>query len=114
MRLPALYHWSPRANRNDIRDHGLKPYASMRGAPEEQWAMGCGCICLAAEPSQAWRLSGDIDGASPDTEEWDLWEVRLADTDEVHVRAEFGQDIKEIRVMNTIPADRLWWVGVRK
>lgn len=46
-------------------------------------------------------------------EEWDLWQVRLQDGDEVHYRSDFGPVLKEIRVYNAIPADRAWWVARR-
>jgi hypothetical protein len=47
-------------------------------------------------------------------EEWDLWLVDLADGDEIHIRAEFGPNLYEIRVRNAIPADRVWWVAQRE
>jgi hypothetical protein len=46
-------------------------------------------------------------------EDWDLWQVNLSDTDEVHIRPDFGWDIKEVRVHNAIGPDRVWWVATR-
>lgn len=45
---------------------------------------------------------------------WDLWQVRLEDTDSVSIRPEFGPVVQEIKVYNAIPADRLWHVGERE
>jgi hypothetical protein len=112
--LPPLYHWSPLKRHEAIRSQGLQPY-SPPPVDEENWpgfARGFGCICLGLTPSSAWGLSGDMDHMS-EIEEWDLWQVNLADNDEVRVRAEYGPQIKEIRVFNPIPPDRLWWVATR-
>jgi hypothetical protein len=112
--LPPLYHWSPRERREAIRDEGLKPYrrSTTLADPAAEWAHGFGCVCLAPTPARAWALSGDMQHLS-EIEAWDLWQVALADTDEVRVRAEFGPRIQEVRVFNPIPADRLWWVATR-
>lgn len=112
--LPTLYHWSPFARREQVRAEGLRPYSPPTTTSEldNVWAMGFGCVCLGATPARAWGLSGDMQHNS-EIEEWDLWQVELDDRDEVHVRAEFGPRIQEVRVMNPIPGDRLWWVGAR-
>lgn len=109
-----LYHWSPLERREAIRSEGLQPYRppAVTVDPAQQWAHGFGCICLAPDPARAWSLSGDMQRVS-EIEQWDLWQIWLAATDEVRVRAEFGDEVKEIRVFNPIPADRLWWVATR-
>lgn len=113
--LPTLYHWSPTGRREAIRVDGLKPYSppSVTSPMDNVWAMGFGCICLGTTPARAWSLSGDMQHTS-EIEEWDLWQAELTESDEVHIRAEFGPRIKEVRVMNPIPGDRLWWVGERR
>lgn len=115
MRLPQLYHWSPISRRETIRVDGLKPYqpASADADEENNWAMGCGVVCLGFTPSAAWGLSGAMDRFATEDVEWDLWQVNLDDNDEVHVRSEFGPQLQEVRVANAIPADRIWWVGTR-
>lgn len=112
--LPPGYHWSPKDRREAIRADGLKPYSPpvLTMEPAADWAHGFGCICLGLTPARAWSLSGDMQHVS-EIEEWDLWQIALADGDEIRVRAEFGPCIKEIRVFNPIPADRLWWVAER-
>lgn len=115
MILPQLFHWSPRDRRDAIRADGLRPYSPPAVTSEDasaEWAHGFGCICLAPTASGAWGLSGDMQHVS-EIEEWDLWQVTLADTDEIRVRAEFGPTVREVRVFNPVPADRLWWVATR-
>lgn len=45
--------------------------------------------------------------------EWDLYQVRLIEGDEVHIRPDWGPVIREIKVHNDIPADRVWYVASR-
>lgn len=116
MLLPVLYHWSPRDRYHDIVTGGLKPFSEptvstvndLNGTTVTGWPY----ICLGTSPSAAWSLSGDMDWTT-EIEEWDLWQVRLSDDDEVHFRAEFGASLKEIRVHNAIGPDRVWWVATR-
>lgn len=115
MNLPAVYHWSPRDRREQIRVDGLKPYSPnvVTIDPQEEWAHGFGCICFGLDPARAWALSGDMQHTS-EVEEWDLWQLpELVETDEVRVRAEYGPRIWEVRLFNPVAADRLWWVGAR-
>lgn len=67
-------------------------------------------ICLATTPSSAWGLILD-----PDDEEngWDLWQAQPAEQDTLSIRGDFSPMIREVRIENSIPADRLWWVGER-
>lgn len=109
MILPVLYHWSPTARREEILREGLKPYsAPVTHSGEERYPY----LCFSPRPSRAWGLSGDMEWTS-NHEEWDLWEVRLVDGDEVHIRPGFGPEIAEVRVRNAIPADRVWYVASR-
>jgi hypothetical protein len=115
MLLPALYHWSPKDRREDIMRDGLKPYSMPvchgAGVGELKFAY----ICFSPTPSGAWGLSGDIDGNFEDTiSEWDLWQVRLAEGDEVHYRADWGPWLREVRVHTAIPANRVWYVATRE
>lgn len=106
MILPALYHWSPTSRRVDILKFGLMPnqinVVSTGSQPH---------ICLSTTPSMSWALSGGTGWTQ--IEEWDLWQVRLSEDDEVHIRPEFGNVVKEITVRNVIPPDRIWFVGNR-
>lgn len=109
MILPALYHWSPTTRREDIRREGLRPYAA---AVRTAFTPRAPYICFSPTPSRAWGFSGDM-ADDTDEESWDLWQVRLGDGDEVHVRPFFGNVLEEIRIFTPIPADRCWYVATR-
>lgn len=114
MLLPALYHWSPADRRSAIRAEGLRPYCPptlCTGGPDGD--LSYPYLCLSPTPSSAWGLSGDMDWVS-EIEAWDLWQVRLADGDEVRYRGDFGPVLREVRVYNAIPADRIWYVATRE
>lgn len=117
------YHWSPVACRAKIRRRGLRPATETavwtRPVPagtrghfyEEDGAETVLAVCLGTTPSTAWALSGAI--TADRGSEWDLWEVELAEEDEVHFRPEAGGRLDELRVVNRIPKSRVWHVGVR-
>jgi hypothetical protein len=106
--LPALYHWAPRDRRESIRSEGLKPYSPPTVCTGEHVSP---YLSLSPDPARAWHLSGAMDWH--ECEEWDLWQVRLAEHDDVHIRPDFGPEIQEVKLYNPIPADRLWFVGER-
>lgn len=108
LELGQLFHWSPRDRRETILREGLRPFSGPTcGADPLPY------VCLGSTPRGAWALSGDTDWGH-EQEDWDLWQVTLADTDEVRVRAEYGPRIWEVKVHNVIPPDRMWWVGERQ
>jgi hypothetical protein len=106
--LEALFHWSPTERRKLIRERGLHPFK--RPVIHSQDNLGYPYVSLSPTPSAGWSLSGAI---VDEIDEWDLWMVRLADTDAIHVRSDFGPVIQEVKVSNVIPPDRLWYVGTR-
>lgn len=105
MLLATLYHWSPVARRPAILNEGLRPSCktTLDSSPS-------GEVCLSASPAQAWELSGDLGLVSG---QWDLWQVTIAETDEVHVLPQWGPRVREVRVRGLIPADRCWLVASR-
>lgn len=107
-RLGSLYHWSPIDRRPNILREGLVPASRPTMVGGE-----IGYVCLGTSPRGAWMLSGDLEWAE-DVEDWDLWQITLADMDEVRVRPNYGPKIHEVKVHNVIPPDRVWWVGARK
>lgn len=107
MILPAMYHWSPADRYESIRRNGLVP-----GSPACVASGEPAYVCLSPVPSSGWGLSGDMDWAS-DVDEWDLWQVRLQEGDEVHVRSDFGPVIREVKAHGVIGPDRVWWVARR-
>lgn len=106
--LGALYHWAPADRRAAILLEGLVPGRS----PTVTINGRCRELCLSPTPAGAWTLSGALDWVA-EIESWDLWQVELGDRDEVHVLPSWGPHVKEIRVRNTMPPDRVWWVGQR-
>lgn len=105
LHIGVLYHWSSPENRDRIRREGLQVSepASDGSAFRAPW------ICLGTTPSTALELL-PIDPYSVDL---DLWQVRLSETDQLRIRGDFSPYVREIRVCNSIPAARVWWVGAR-
>jgi hypothetical protein len=110
MILPALYHWSPKERCEEIRRDGLQPFS--RVVTHSDPGLASPYISFSPTPSCAWSLIGAMEWVS-EIDRWDLWQVRLQDTDSVSIRPEFGPVIQEIKVYNPISADRLWHVGER-
>ncbi len=108
MNLQLLYHWSPADRFDSINRYGL-----IAGSPITVASSALETICLGPDPRTAWSISGAMDWVS-EVDEWDLWLVALADTDNVHIRPEFGARINEIKVRNSIPRERIWHAGRRK
>lgn len=109
MLLPALFHWAPTERRVSILQNGLVPYSP----PVTHSAGAFPYVCLSPTPSSAWGLSGDMEWTS-EVAQWDLWQVRLQDSDEVHVLPGWGPVLREIRVQNALSADRVWYVATRE
>lgn len=120
VQLGPMFHWSPRSRRKGILRSGLLPnmrptvtgggaYINNVTGELEEWRMSA--VCMSPSPQTAWDYSAGTIGDTGET--WDLWQIRLADTDEIHVRPDFGPYLIEIRVANRIPKSRLWWVGER-
>jgi hypothetical protein len=110
LHIDTLFHWSPAERREDILKTGLQVYSpSVVHSGEYRWPY----ICLGTTPSSAWGLSGDMEWAS-EIEQWDLWQVRIEEGDEITIRGDFCPVIREVRVRNSLPPDRVWFVATRK
>lgn len=109
MYLDVAYHWSPTENRVSIMRDGLKPYSNPTVHTGD---LAYDYICLGFSPLGAWSLSGGMDWMS-EIEEWDLWEVRLKENDELHIRPEFGNSFQEIKCRSALPSDRVKFVAKR-
>lgn len=114
MQVPNLYHWSPSERRGTIRRDGLRPYSrcTVSCGYHGESPVTYGYVCLSPDPTTAWELSGDLHWVT-EYEEWDLWQARLVDGDEIHFGANFEPFLREVRVCTPIPADRVWYVGTR-
>lgn len=105
--LPRLYHWSPADRYDAILTGGLRPQQ-----PSTVASTPLPYLCLGFSPAGAWTISGAMEWVS-EVDEWDLWQVTIADGDQVSVRPEFGPALCEVTVYGPIPPDRLWHAGRR-
>lgn len=105
--LSPLYHWSPAERYDSIRAHGLRPGSDPTVAGGRMQH-----LCLGIDPQRAWSLSGAMDYVN-EIEYWDLWLVHVIDTDELHVRTDYGPRIVEVNLRGCVPPDRIWWAGRR-
>lgn len=102
-----LYHWSPSDRYDSIRLGGLRPLQ------EQTVASGrLHYICASPDPRRAWLLSGATEWCN-EIDEWDLWSIFVAESDEIHVRPYFGTRAEEFKIRNPVGPERLWWVGRR-
>lgn len=105
-----LFHWSARERRDTILREGLQIYSEL--VTHSDPGLSHPYICFGTTPSNAWSLSGDVEWTG-EVEVWDLWQHWISEGDRVHVLATFGDVIQEVRIANTIPPDKLWYVGTR-
>lgn len=108
MLLNPLYHWSPAERYASIVRDGLRPGSDPTVATGTRLTY----LCLSPDPRLAWSISGAMDWVS-EIEHWDLWQARIVDGDELHVRPENDPVIREVKLRGCIPPDRLWWIGRR-
>lgn len=109
MIIHHVYHWAPSERREEILRDGLKVYSQpVTHTSDHRFPY----LCFGFTPSGAWGYSGAIEWAN-EIEEWDLWQVSLTKDDEIHIRSEFGNELIELRVKNSIHAERIWFVGQR-
>lgn len=122
--LGPLFQRSPLRCRASIRKRGLRPTTDTAVCDHptppnlghimvDHELENVKAVCLGTSPALAWGLSGVWSAERGVGDVWDLWEVNLADTDEVHVLPEFGQRMDEVRVLGPIPVGRIWHVGAR-
>lgn len=104
--LGTLYHWSPKDRRLSILQQGLQVMAK-----PQVHSVAFPWVCLGTTPSSAWGLTLAEDRM--EVEVWDLWQVTLKDEDHVDILDGWGPVIREVRVHNGLPQDRVWWVGER-
>ena len=103
-----LYHWSPSSRRKGIERFGLVPG---KISVDKQWKPPY--ICFSDSPSQAWGLSGGMNGHLHSS--WDLWMVWsnfLVPGYEV-LFFDNGEP-KEYRAYSRIYKRDIWYVGTRE
>ena len=97
----------PKSLRESILRSGLQACSQARGGTPARFAY----VCLATSPSSAWVLTNADE--QRDEEGWDLWQVQVRDGDPLSIRGDFSPYIREVRVLRSLPADRVWFVGER-
>ena len=109
MKIDTLYHWSPRCRRETILREGLRLFSdpSIQGIP-------FGYLCFGITPRAAFVLSVETIDAVEMDDDWDLFEVRVSEDDQIRfIMSGCGAEIYEVRAFNSIPADRLFFCGSR-
>jgi hypothetical protein len=112
--LGPLYHWSPRERLKGISRLGLVPgkkkhlYVNSVTGMNEFYVQDS--VSFSLDPATAWNYSH---GCWRTMGEFDLWQVFLIPTDEVHILPMWGSTVTEVRVRNRIPKSRLTWIGER-
>jgi hypothetical protein len=118
MKLNKVYHWSPTKNRKSILRSGLKilssqiKYINNITKKDEIW--NCPYICTSLNPRTAYTYVYPMfynDGEMPSM---DLYEIDLIDTDEIILRNDNTVEIIEVRISNSIPADRVHYIATRE
>lgn len=116
--MNPLYPWSPKRLRAEILRDGLKIMSPSRYFAEggKQDEVAFPWVCLGTTPSTAWGLLPDPEVEHPDHGGcgWDLWQVQVADGDRLAIRGGFAPYVREVRVHNSLPAERIWWVAERE
>lgn len=117
--IGPLYHWAPGRMRAAILRDGLKVLSPARtvelDADGTPVSIAFPWICLATSPSSAWGLVLDAEAEHPDNdgEGWDLWQIELSEHDHVRVLDHWAPYLREVRILNSIPANKCWWVARR-
>lgn len=112
--LGPLYHWSPRSRLKGITRLGLVPgkkkhwYVNEVTGTKEAYSQDS--VSFSLDPATAWNYSH---GCWRGVGVFDLWQVFLIPTDEVHILPGWGAQINEVRVKNRIPKSRLIFIGER-
>ena len=119
MRLLKVYHWSPIKNRESILKDGIKlfmdeyVYENPETGEQEVWKAPY--ICTSLEPWTALiYVYPTFDERNEDIKSLDLFEVGLRVTDKVFLRNDRTTDIIEVRIENSIPADRVTYIATRE
>lgn len=116
MKITTVYHWSPSTNREEILKSGIKimmseiHYYNEVSQKEECWKPPY--ICASTEAQTA--LTYVLPMFNEDVPELDLFQIILNDADRIEFRNDGTNKIIEVRIKNTIPADRVLYIATRK
>lgn len=117
MKLGIVYHWSPTANREKILKEGLTilnstiEYENPATGETETWKPPY--LCTSLDPWTAYRyVHPMIDAAEGPS--MDLFYFELSEKDDIIIRNDRTIEIIEVRVLNSIAADRVHYVATRE
>jgi hypothetical protein len=116
MKLLICYHWSPTKNREKICKEGLTlfnssiEYENNITGIKETWKPGY--ICSSLDPRTAYIYV--IPTFSSEVPSMDLYSFDLIDTDEIILSNDHTREIIEVRILNSIPADRIHYIATRE
>ena len=117
MKLGKVYHWSPTANREKILKEGLTilnssiEYENSNTGEKEVWKPPY--LCTSLDPWTAYVYVAPMIDAT-EVPSLDLFYFELAETDDVVIRNDRTIEIIEVRVLNSIPADRVHYLATRE
>ncbi|MDX1495011.1 MAG: hypothetical protein R3253_13165 [Longimicrobiales bacterium] len=123
MKIGPLYHWSPKRFRDQILKEGLRVRMPCRlGAVDPETGEGLEIsfpwLCFACSPSAAWALimEPELESVDAGGQGWDLWEARPVGSSDrsAEFRVRGDLTVMEVRIHNSVPPDRIWWVGERE
>lgn len=115
-RISTVYHWSPSENRDSILQTGLKilvpqeEYVTPVTGKIERWKPPYICTSLDPWTALCYCIPSHEDD---DIESYDLYAITLRE-DRVEIRNDRTTEILEIRVLNTIPPDRVNYLATRE
>ena len=117
IKLTTVYHWSPSTFKESISRDGLKiligpgeEYENPNTGGIETWRAPY--ICTSLDPWTA--LCFTFPQFSDDPPSLDLYEIKLRAADRVKIRNDFGVEIIEIRIENSIPSGRVTYIATRE
>lgn len=115
MVVDKVYHWSPSSNRDNILKSGLiinqeHEYENPCNGEIEVWK--CPYICTSLDPYTALvYVKPTFDAGVPPL---DLFQISISTNDSCYFRNDGGVNIIEVRLLNTIPPDRIRYLGSRE
>ena len=116
MEINIVYHWAPTIYKEKIIKEGLQPYSRIEtyinpiSNIEETWSAPY--ICCGFTPLKALYYVIDLLN-SREIENISLFEIYISHLDEVIIRNDKSNELKELRIFNTISNDRIHYVGDR-
>lgn len=116
MEITIVYHWTAKHLKKPIIQTGIKPFSrtQLYENPEnkhiESWSTPY--IYTSLDPKTALSYVRN-ELISREFEEASLFQIKLTENDDCFIRMADNK-IVEVRIRNTIPADRVFFIGDRE